>query len=52
MKRNAAFSGSWLKDGWRAELETTVAATFRAATPDQLGPGGRGNEETGDMINV
>lgn len=51
MKRNAAFSGSWLKDGWRTEPKTTVPATYRAATPDQVGPGAHGKEETEDVIN-
>lgn len=52
MKRNAAFSGSWLKDGWSVGPKTTVPATYRAATPDQVGPGAQGNKETEDMINV
>lgn len=52
MKRNAAFQGSQLKDGWKTGPKTTVPATYRTASPDQVGPGAHGKEEAEDVINV
>lgn len=52
MKRNAAFSGSWVKEGWRTGAEMTVPATYRAATLDRVGPGAHGKGKMEDVINV